>query len=301
MHNSNNNAYSIDRRNVACAFDDAAKDYDTVSLLQQTVADRLVESFDLIKINPVSILDIGSGTGYGSRTLKQRFKKAQYYQSDISGEMLKTSRKKSPRYFSKNHFLCADAARMPIEDKQFDLVFSSLMLQWCNDLELVFAEVKRMLKPGGVFLFASFGPDTLKELRECWQKVDDDIHVNAFVDMHDIGDSLIRNGMDAPVLSVEHIVLTYNDCKQLMHELKNIGAHNVNKGRRKTLTGKQRLNKVIFHYETFRADDKLPATYEVVYGHAWRPQQDRDGSMGDSSQSISLEQLKKDLRDRKQK
>ncbi len=301
MQNLNNSDYDIERLNVAHAFDVAAKEYDTFSLLQQTVVDRLVESFDLIKINPASILDIGSRTGYGSRKLKQRFKKAQFYQSDISGEMLKTARKQSSRYFSKNHFLCADAAHMPIDDNQFDLVFSSLMLQWCNDLDQVFAEIKRMLKPGGVFLFASFGPDTLKELRECWQKVDDDIHVNAFVDMHDIGDSLIRNDMDAPVLSVEHIVLTYNDCKQLMNELKNIGAHNVNKGRRKTLTGKQRLNKVISHYETFRADNKLPATYEVIYGHAWRPHRQRGKSTTENSQSISLDQLRQDLRDKKQK
>ncbi len=301
MLNSDNYLYKIDRRNVAHAFDGAAKQYDTVSLLQQTVVDRLIESFDLIKINPASILDIGSGTGYGSRKLKQRFKKAQYYQSDISGEMLKAARKKSPKYFSKNHFLCADASQMPIQDQQFDLVFSSLMLQWCSDLDLVFAEVKRVLKPGGVFLFASFGPDTLKELRECWQQVDNDIHVNAFVDMHDIGDSLIRNGMDAPVLSVEHIVLTYNDCKQLMRELKNIGAHNVNKGRRKTLTGKQRLNNVISHYETFRSNDKLPATYEVVYGHAWRPDQANSDGASDGSHSISLEQLKQELRARKLK
>tara|TARA_R110000782_G_scaffold27256_2_gene69111 strand:+ start:12001 stop:12900 length:900 start_codon:yes stop_codon:yes gene_type:complete len=299
VSSSNNNAYDIETRKVAHAFDDAAKDYDAVSLLQQTVVDRLIESFELIKINPSTILDLGSGTGYGSRKLKQRFKKARFYQSDISGEMLKVSRKHSSRYFSKTHFLCADAAQMPIEDQKFDLVFSSLMLQWCNDLESVFAEVKRMLKPGGVFLFASFGPDTLKELRECWQKVDEDVHVNAFVDMHDIGDSLIRNGMDAPVLSVEHIVLTYNECKQLMRELKSIGAHNVNKGRRRTLTGKQRLNKVVSHYETFRLNNKLPATYEVVYGHAWRPHQKNVGSGG--SQSISLEQLKQDLKTRKQK
>ncbi|GJM04721.1 MAG: malonyl-[acyl-carrier protein] O-methyltransferase 1 [marine bacterium B5-7] len=300
MRDSNNNLYDVERRRVALSFDDAAKYYDTFSLLQQTVVDRLIESFDLIKITPATILDIGSGTGYGSRQLKQRFKKASFYQSDISGEMLKISRMRSPRYFSKNHFLCADAAQMPIQDQQFDLVFCSLMLQWCSDLELVFAEVKRMLKPGGVFLFASFGPDTLKELRECWQKVDDDIHVNAFVDMHDIGDSLIRNGMDAPVLSVEHIVLTYSDCKQLMYELKNIGAHNVNKGRRKTLTGKQRLNKVVSHYETFRSDNKLPATYEVVSGHAWRPHQEIS-STDVNSQSISLEQLKQDLKTRKKK
>jgi malonyl-CoA O-methyltransferase len=301
MQDSSNDVYKIDKRLVSSAFNAAAKDYDTSSLLQQTVADRLIESFELIKIKPLSILDLGSGTGYGSKKLKQRFKKAQFFQSDIALEMLNTSRKQSPTFFSKNHFLCADAGNMPLKDAQFDLVFSSLMLQWCSNLDLVFAEVKRMLKPGGVFLFASFGPDTLKELRECWQQVDEDIHVNAFVDMHDIGDSLIRNGMDAPVLSVEHIVLTYGGCKQLMHELKNIGAHNVNKGRRKTLTGKQRLDKVVSHYETFRSGNKLPATYEVVYGHAWRSHQESSGSAGDNSQSISLEQLKQDLKARKHK
>jgi malonyl-CoA O-methyltransferase len=299
VHDSNNNVYDIDQRNVSLAFNAAANNYDAASLLQQTVADRLIESIEMIKINPGSILDLGSGTGYGSRILKQRFKKARYYQNDISVDMLKTARKHSPKFFSKNHFLCADAARMPVKDNQFDLVFSSLMLQWCNDLDLVFSEIKRMLKPGGIFMFASFGPDTLKELRESWQQADDHIHVNAFVDMHDIGDSLMRHGMEAPVLSVEHIVLTYDECKKLMRDLKNIGAHNINEGRRKTLTGKQRLNKVIEHYETFRTNDKLPATYEVVYGHAWRPEQERDHNSSDHSQSISLEKLKQDLKARK--
>lgn len=301
MHSSNKDVYKIERRSVASAFNAAAKNYDAVALLQQTVADRLFESFDLIKINPASILDMGSGTGYGSRKLKQRFKKARFYQADISGEMLKTARKQSPRHFSKNHFVCADAVQMPIKENQFDLVFSSLMLQWCNDLDRVFAEVKRILKPGGLFLFASFGPDTLKELRECWQQADDHVHVNAFVDMHDIGDSLMRNGMDAPVLSIEHIVLIYDDCIQLMRELKSIGAQNINEGRRKTLTGKQRLNQVVSRYESFRTNHKLPATYEVVYGHAWRPHQEKPDSSGESSQSISLDQLKQDLKARKPK
>ena len=300
MQNSIDHHYEVDLHRVQNSFDAAAKNYDSFSLLQQTVADRLIESFEHIKAEPKSILDLGAGTGYGSRHLKKQFKKSQIYQMDLSIEMLKGSRKQSPLFFSKNHFLCANAEHIPLPDKSVDLVFSSLMLQWCNDPDAVFAEIKRVLKPGGVFLFTSFGPDTLKELRESWSQVDNDVHVNAFADMHDIGDSLIRNGMDAPVLSIEHIVITYDECKQLMRELKNIGAHNVNHGRRKTLTGKQRLQKVVNHYESFRSDNKLPATYEVIYGHAWNPEISKHDKSS-NIQSVSLEDLRQDLKTRKQK
>jgi len=301
VQNSPNKNYVIDGCNVQAAFNAAANNYDAFSLLQRTITDRLVESFDQIKIKPTSILDLGAGTGYGSRKLKQQFKKAHIYQIDISGEMLKKSRKQSPVLFSKTHFLCADANQIPLPENRFDLVFSSLMLQWCNDLDAVFAEIKRVLRPGGIFLFSSFGPDSLKELRESWRQVDDQVHVNAFVDMHDIGDSLIRSGLDAPVLNIEYIVLIYDECKQLMRELKNIGAQNINKGRRKTLTGKQRLGKVFKHYETFRQNNKLPATYEVIYGHAWQSDLEKDVGKVENIQSISLDDLKKDLDNRKQK
>jgi len=300
MQNSIDNSYDIDARHVRQAFNIAAKNYDAFSLLQQTVADRLIESFEYIKTRPSAILDLGSGTGYGARLLKRQFKKAQIYQLDLSVEMLKNSRKQASRFFSKDHFLCADANQIPAADNSFDLVFSSLMLQWCNDPDAVFAEIKRVLKPGGVFLFTSFGPDTLQELRESWRRVDDDVHINAFADMHDIGDSLIRNGMDAPVLTIENMVLTYDECKQLMRELKNIGAHNVNNGRRKTLTGKKRLQKVIKNYESYRQDNKLPATYEVIYGHAWKSESDKNNK-NSNSQSVSLEDLKRDLEKRKAK
>jgi malonyl-CoA O-methyltransferase len=298
MQNSFDDSYEVDVKCVRHAFNVAANNYDAVSLLQKTIADRLVESFEHIKIEPSLILDLGSGTGYGSKQLKQQFKKARVFQADLSSQMLKNARTQFSRWFSKNHFVCADANQMPLPDNSFDLVFSNLMLQWCNNPDLVFAEIKRVLKPGGVFLFTSFGPDTLKELRESWQRVDDDVHVNAFADMHDVGDSLIRNGMDAPVLSVEHMVLTYDECKHLMRDLKNIGAHNVNQGRRKTLTGKQRLQQVINNYESYRQNNKLPATYEVIYGHAWKSEQYKSNE-DNYVQSISLENLKKDLRNRK--
>lgn len=300
MQESESFNYQFDTRLVRNAFNEAAKNYDNFALLQQTVADRLIESFEHIKIKPEVILDLGSGTGYGSRHLKTRFNKAKIHELDISVEMLKSSRNKYFRLFNKNRFICADANKIPLSDNSIDLVFSNLMLQWCNDPDAVFSEVARVLKTGGVFLFSSFGPDTLKELRESWRQVDDDVHVNAFTDMHDIGDALIRNGMDAPVLSVEHLVLTYDKCKQLMRELKNIGAHNSNKGRRKTLTGKQRLEKVIMHYESFRQNNKLPATYEVIYGHAWNAGVNKNSSNA-APQTISLDTLKQDLKNRKLK
>lgn len=299
MQNSVDHSYQVNAQQMRQAFNNAAKDYDAHAVLQKTVADRLIESFDQIKINPAVILDLGSGLGYGSRQLKQQFKKAHIYQADISEEMLKSARNNETRFFSKDHFLCANAKQIPLANESIDLVFSNLMLQWSNEPDQVFNEVCRVLKPNGGFVFTTFGPNTLKELRESWKQVDDGIHVNAFTDMHDIGDALIRNGLEAPVLSTENIILTYDECKQLMCDLKNIGAHNVNYGRRKTLTGKKRLEKVLQHYERYRSNNKLPATYEVIYGHVWKPTIAKNTNT--NVQQVSLESLKQDLANRKLK
>ncbi len=127
-----------------------------------------------------------------------------------------------------------------------------------------------MLRPEGLFIFSTLGPDTLKELRLSWAKVDEKVHVNAFLDMHDVGDALVRAGFDAPVLDVERITLTFDDGYKLMRELKHLGAHNLNMGRRKTLTGKARIKEMLVAYEHFRHENRLPVTYEVIYGHAWK-------------------------------
>ena len=128
-----------------------------------------------------------------------------------------------------------------------------------------------MLKPHGLLTFTTFGPDTLKELRLAWQAADDHTHVNRFIDMHDIGDMLVGGGFSDPVMDMEYFTLTYADVRQLMHELKAIGAGNVTRGRPDALSGKSRLAAVMRNYERFRRDGKLPATFEVVYGHAWKP------------------------------
>ena len=290
MKQPNNARYNKKLDSVRSAFEKASAHYDEYSILQRTITGRLIESLDEIKVNPISILDLGSGTGYGSKILHKKFKNAHIYQIDFSEGMLGMSRKKAPMFFSKDHFICADVNKLPFKENYFDLVVSSLTLQWCNNLDIIFDEVNNLLKAKGVFLFSSFGPDSLKELRDCWARVDDYVHVNAFVDMHDIGDALIRKGLISPVLNTEKIILTYNSCRQLMYELKYIGAKNVNNGRRKTLTGKNRLKKVFEHYETYRTNKKLPVTYEVIYGHAWKspPRQ--------QTQSVTLEEVKSKLK-----
>ena len=136
-------------------------------------------------------------------------------------------------------------------------------------------------------MFSTFGPDTLKELRDSWNKVeasDADFHVSDFIDMHDIGDALLRAGLADPVMDVERFTLTYPDVYKLMKELKTLGATNAAMARRSSLTGKRRLMSMVANYETYRVNGTLPATYEVVYGHAW-------GSPGAKDIQVSLESL----------
>jgi malonyl-CoA O-methyltransferase len=134
----------------------------------------------------------------------------------------------------------------------------------------VFAEFHRVLRPGGLVHFTTFGPDTLHELRRAFAAVDDRSHVNHFADMHELGDGLVRAGFAEPVLDVDRHVLTYTDALALMRDLKAIGAHNVTSDRPRGLTGRRQLEAMQAAYERERRDGRLPATYEVVYGHAWR-------------------------------
>ena len=179
--------------------------------------------------------------------------------------------------------ICADAESIPLPDASVDLVHSNLMLQWCGDLTAVFAEVRRVLRPDGLFSFTCFGPDTLKELRAAWAQVDSAAHVNRFPDMHDIGDALMHAGLAEPVLDVELIIVRYTDVRDLMHDLKGLGARNANRGRPRGLMGRARLTAVETAYEVERDGGTLPATYEVVYGHCWgtapRQRTDRDGAI----------------------
>jgi malonyl-CoA O-methyltransferase len=216
------------------------------------------------------VLDLGAGTGHASLALKRRYRSSLVIALDLAEGMLREAGRRQTllRRFRR---VGGQAAALPLRDASVDLVFSNLMLQWCQDPDTVFGECRRVLRPGGLLTFTTFGPDTLVELRRAWAAADGRTHVNRFIDMHDLGDALVRSGLAEPVMDVERFVLTYAEVRDLMRDLKAIGAHNANAGRPRGLTGKGTLARMTAAYETFRTDGRLPATYEVVYGQAWCP------------------------------
>jgi malonyl-CoA O-methyltransferase len=216
------------------------------------------------------IVDLGAGTGAGTFELRRRFGRSQVVAFDLSEAMLHLAGRRQ-RWFRRFHRVCADAAQLPLPDTSVDLLFSNLALHWCDDLDRVFAECRRVLRPGGLLTFTTYGPDTLVELRRAWAAADRGVHVNRFIDMHDLGDALVRAGFAEPVMDVERYTLTYATVRDLMRDLKSLGGHNVNAGRSRALTGKGTLARMAAAYESARVDERLPATFEVVFGHAWGP------------------------------
>jgi malonyl-CoA O-methyltransferase len=273
--------YFIDKARMRASFDRAANTYDAAAILQKLVRDEMLSRLDLVKIRPQAILDAGCGTGHGSYALQKRFKKAQVVSLDIALGMLQKTKSQQPflsKLFGKQNLVCADIESLPIASASMGLVWSNLALQWCNDLDGAFTEVARVLQPNSLFVFSTFGPDTLKELRAASNN--GHTHVSRFIDMHDIGDALTRAGFSAPVLDVERYTLTYDDVKAVMKDLKKIGAHNATSGRARGLQGRGFLQSLTQHYEQFRSDGKLPATFEVVYGHAWTKEHKPDLGAG---------------------
>jgi malonyl-CoA O-methyltransferase len=273
--------YLLDKVRVRASFDRAAHTYDAAAVLQKLVRDEMFSRLDLVKISPQAILDAGCGTGHGSYALQKRFKNAQVVSLDIALGMLQKTKSQQPllnkiilnKLFGKQHLVCADIESLPVASASMGLVWSNLALQWCNDLDGAFNEVARVLQPESLFMFSTFGPDTLKELRAA--SSNGHTHVSRFIDMHDIGDALTRAGFSAPVLDVEHYTLTYDDVKSVMTDLKKIGAHNATSGRARGLQGRGFLQNLTQQYEQFRTGlkeegGKLPATFEVIYGHAWK-------------------------------
>lgn len=268
--------YKIDKARVRASFDRAAKTYDAAAVLQAEVRQRMLDRLDLVKISPRLILDAGCGTGHASRALRQRFAKAQIVSLDIAMGMLKQTANQDSSIkrllgLGRQSEVCADIEQLPLQSASVDLLWSNLAMQWCNDLDAAFSEVHRVMQSDGLLMFSTFGPDTLKELRVASAADPDHVHVSRFIDMHDIGDAIVRAGFSAPVLDVERFTLTYDDVMAVMRDLKAIGAHNAADGRARGLLGKGFLQQLTQNYEQFRIEGKLPATFEVVYGHAWKP------------------------------
>ena len=272
--------FTVNKRQVRRSFDRAARSYDAAAILQREVGSRMLERLQYIKHKPQILLDAGSGTGFGSRNLRALYPRADIIALDIAYSMLTAARAQTPWWRralpllqnSRAHYICGDIDRLPLQTSSVDMIWSNLTLQWCNDLNVTFAELHRTLTPGGLLMFSTFGPDTLKELRLAFAGLDGYTHVNRFADMHDIGDVLMHAGFAAPVMDMERITLTYADLMALLKELKAIGAHNVTHGKRQGMMGKSEWRALQQAYEQFRHDGRLPATFEIVYGHAWANQ-----------------------------
>ncbi len=271
------NGFEIDKREVRRAFSRAATDYDAAAVLQREVCMRMLERLEYIKLQPERILDAGSGTGWGTRRLTQHYPSAQMIALDIASGMLQAARGHSgwwQKLFSGARQLqvCGDMEALPLAANSLDMVWSNLAVQWCNDLPATFVELHRVLKVDGLVMFSTFGPDTLKELRRAFNGVDQHNHLSRFADMHDIGDMLVQGGFAEPVMDMEYITMTYDDVRGVLQDLKAIGAHNATTGRARGLMGKNTWARLVENYESLRSNGKLPATFEVVYGHAWKPQ-----------------------------
>ncbi len=261
---------SLDPRWVRRSFERAATSYEAAASLQAEVAGRLLERLDWIRLQPERLADLGAGTGLCSRRLSKRYPQARIYALDLAFQMLREARRNGPRFFSRVSYLCGDIQQLPLGSSSLDLVVSNLTLQWCDDLRATFGDIVRTLRPGGLLLFSTFGTDTLRELRHAWAAVDDRVHVNAFADLHDVGDAMAGAGLRDVVVDADRLTVYYSGLHGLMRELKAMGAHNVNRDRPRGLTGKSRMARVEAAYEAQRKRQGLPATYEVVYGHGWR-------------------------------
>ena len=276
MSDSGEVSFSLDRRALARSFDRAGAGYDAAAQLQQQVRAELLDRLQYFALEPQCILDLGAGTCQAAVALRRRFARARVIALDIASGMLRASPRPGwpRRRFER---VCADAYALPLATRSLDLVYSNLMLQWCDRPELVFRELARVLKPGALLVFSSFGPDTLKELRVAWESVDHGIHVSQFPDMPQLGDALMHAGLIEPVMDVEPHRLLYPDVYALMRELQRIGARNAASQRSRGLTGRDRLQRMIAAYEQRRTAAGLPATFEVIFGAAFGPAVEASG------------------------
>lgn len=288
----------IDPHAVRRAFGRAAAGYDAAAVLQREIGSRMLSRLDVVKLAPARILDAGCGTGAGTLALAARYPQARVVGVDFAQPMIVAARDRFARERSllqrllqplvraggaEPQFVCGDLNALPLAGMTIDLAWSNLALQWLNDLPRVFAEMRRALNIGGLLTFTTFGPDTLRELRTAFAAVEtgtqSKTHVSRFADMHDVGDMLVAAGFADPVMDMEYVTLTYASPAALMRELKALGATNATRGRARGLTGRERFARVSAALEALSVDGRVPATFEVVYGHAWKvePTRTADG------------------------
>lgn len=249
-------------------FDRAAGSFDSADFAHAAARDGLFARLEGITVEAGNVIDLGCATGAATAPLGKRFKGARVYAVDFSQPMLDRCAARQG-WFSRTSAVCADAARLPFPDHSIDVVFSNLLLPWIGDPASVATEVARVLRKEGLFTFSTLGPDSLLALRDAWQSVDDDPHVNPFPDMHDVGDALVRSGLRDPVLDVDRLTIRYDDPGKLLADLTACGARNALRQRRSTLTGKRRFEALRSALGDSTSEAGLRIELELVFGHCW--------------------------------
>ena len=271
-------------------FDRLAERYDSHAALEQEVAARLLERTVFNRLAPARILDLGCGTGTASAALKKQFRQAQVIGLDSSALMLKQLKQKS-RLLKPLKAICADATALPLAAQSLDMVFSSLVNHWLDDPAALFTEMRRVLRPEGMLMFATLGPQSLNELGSVWSGLDAAVQLEVFPDLMELGDALFAAGFREPVMDTERITLQYPDLKSMMLELEATGASLLVSGWEKWESAHEQLAE---GFEALLIDGKYPITFEIVYGLAFGPpeSQPRKTDQGDIV-TISVDSLLK--------
>jgi malonyl-CoA O-methyltransferase len=269
--------FALDRKLLIRRFGRAAAAYDSVAVLAREVARRMDERLDYIRITPQRILDLGCGTGADFAPLHKRFPEALRVGADFSLPML--ARAQGERGLIERIFgtgrrrttivACADAVALPFARASMSLVWSNLMLNWLSDPLPALREINRVLEVDGMLMFSSLGPDTLKELRGSLPDASGE-RVHRFIDMHDIGDALVKAGFSDPVMDMEMLTITYDDVDALLRDLQQSGSANASAARPRGLSGKSGWAAARTRLAALQRDGRLPATFEVIQGHAWK-------------------------------
>ncbi len=264
-----NSPKQFNKSELIANFNRCAREYDQFAEIQHEINRRLLEHLDLMRLQPSVILELGTATGYGIKLLKQRYRDATVIGVDFAEQMLLMQRKQAG-WFKKPVLVNADIANLPFLPQSVDLIVINLTLAWCDDLKQIFPQIRRLLKPEGVLLFATFGPDTLREIRQSWQDINTSLHVHEFIDMHDIGDLLVQAKFLDPVMEMEFLTLHYDRLENLWRDLQKTGMRNLRQDRSQGLLGKEKFRQFLRQYQTLKkTEDFFPVTLEIIYGHAW--------------------------------
>ena len=256
----------LNQKDIRRRFERAAHSFDAADFVHAATRNGLLTRLQPLLIDAKTIVDLGAATGAANRPLLKRFKGASVVSIDLAHGMLREARDKK-KWLSKVSFIQADAVQLPLKSESVDLVFSNLLLPWVDDQSRLFDEVARVLKKGGVFAFATLGPDSLQEIGRAWRQVDDGRHVHHFLDMHHLGDGLVAAGLRDPVLDVDRLAIRYKDSRRLFEDLTAVGARNSLRERAPGLTGRQRFGTMIASLNDGEGDIELEL--ELVFGHCW--------------------------------